>query len=340
MASQLKDSEEKSNSEVEQQSPKDIALAIFRFRVRRGIGFYYILLATLPLLVIISEKLSTAQYAPSFTILVALLATWLIGRLLGMQKFYRMMSTIDLFEKGKNSEKLSLKLKRILREGLVIPILPIGLILVFEIASLSILALVVFAAWIVIAIYNNVQAYSRRKEDIFRRQVEDWIVVSTLLVVFVLTSVLHLSLLISLTAAAFIWIGAGIKSIYEAPESLHEEDLVKRAPTSKRLDEQSLSELATTGVLSSNARVGILIALQGVERITFTDLLLSMKLSKSSLYKSIGILEEAGYVTMSKGFKATGRPRNFIQITPQGKAAIKEYLDTMQKVTTNYLPRK
>ncbi len=108
-------------------------------------------------------------------------------------------------------------------------------------------------------------------------------------------------------------------------------------PSSKSKDDISISELTAAGALSSSARVGIMLALLGVERITFTDLMLAVKVSKSSLNKSVKILEQAGYVTVRKGFKVTGGPRTFIQITEKGKTSIRTHLETMRRLTSKYL---
>lgn len=327
-----------------QQNPKDMALAVFRFRARRGSGTLYALLASLPLILFILLMLKSPQYVVSVSMVVAILVFYVIASMAGLQRFHQMAVTIDRLQKKNEPERTGRKLARVLRESLVTPILPLIVLAISYAIGLSLLTLIVVLFWIAIAFYTRIQALSNKTTDtIFQRHIEDWLVVLTLPLMVVL-GVFHVSQTIEYAALAPVWLAAGIKSLYEAPESLYEltskDEFVKRPDVSKHPDERSLSELASAGVLSSSARVGILIALQGVERITFTDLLLSMKLSKSSLYKSIGILEEAGYVTMSKGFKATGRPRNFIQITPRGKAAIKEYLETMRQVTTKYQPHK
>lgn len=327
-----------------QQNPKDMALAVFRFRARRGSGTLYALLASLPLILFISVMLKLPQYVDSVSMVVAILVFYVIASMAGLQRFHQMTVTIDRLEKKNEPEKAGQKLARILRESLVTPILPLIALAISYVIGISLLTLIVALVWIAIAFYNRIQALSRgTKDTIFQRHIEDWLVVLTLpLMVFL--GVIRVSQTIEFVVLAPVWLAAGIKSLYDAPESLYEltgkDEINKKPAAPRRPDEHSLSELASAGVLSNSARVGILIALQGVERITFTDLLLSMKLSKSSLYKSIGILEEAGYVTMSKGFKATGRPRNFIRITPEGKAAIKEYLETMQHVTSKYLPHK
>jgi len=48
--------------EDQEQKPKNIALATFRFKARRGTGVYYALLSTVPLLVGILDTLSAPLY--------------------------------------------------------------------------------------------------------------------------------------------------------------------------------------------------------------------------------------------------------------------------------------
>ena len=113
------------SEEEKQQNPKNIALAIFRFRARRGIGVFYTLLSIVPLLQALLTELSAPNEIIQISIPIALIAIWIIARMAGLQKFYQMMVTIDLFEGKKENKKASHKLTQILREGLVAPILPL-----------------------------------------------------------------------------------------------------------------------------------------------------------------------------------------------------------------------
>jgi DNA-binding MarR family transcriptional regulator len=102
-------------------------------------------------------------------------------------------------------------------------------------------------------------------------------------------------------------------------------------------DKGDLAELASGGPLSNLTRVGIMLALLGVDRITFSELLMAVKVSKSSLSRSLEILEESGLVRTRRGFAAFGGPRTFVQITEAGKRAIRTHLETMRRVTQKYL---
>jgi DNA-binding MarR family transcriptional regulator len=121
---------------------------------------------------------------------------------------------------------------------------------------------------------------------------------------------------------------------------LSDKDSFIRNPLSpsRKQDDVSLSELASGGALSSFTRVGIMLALLGVGQITFTDLMLVVEVSKSSLSYSVNALADAGYVTVRKGFKTAGGPRTFIQITNKGKETISMHLETMRRLASKYLP--
>jgi len=108
-------------------------------------------------------------------------------------------------------------------------------------------------------------------------------------------------------------------------------------PTSRRQDNVSLSELVPGGILSNFTRAGIMLALLGVDRITFTDLMFVVKVSKSSLNHSMNALADAGYVIVRKGFKAAGGPRTFIEITDKGREAIRTHLENMQTLASKFL---
>jgi DNA-binding transcriptional ArsR family regulator len=95
-------------------------------------------------------------------------------------------------------------------------------------------------------------------------------------------------------------------------------------------DFKEIVDFIRSPVFSSSARIGILLVLLGVDRITFTDLLKSVGMSKSSLYSHLKVLEENGLIIVKDVFTLT-RPRTIIQITPKGKIMIEKYLDILEK---------
>ena len=83
--------------------------------------------------------------------------------------------------------------------------------------------------------------------------------------------------------------------------------------------------------------MGIMAALLGFRRTTFTDLLLAVKTPKSSLNKNLRILEDCGFILQRKGFLQAPGPRTFVEITPKGEEAIKRHLELMRVVADKYL---
>jgi len=117
------------------------------------------------------------------------------------------------------------------------------------------------------------------------------------------------------------------------------------APPSTRSGEEgeegrlnNLAALSASGPLSSSARVAILAALLAIRRTTFTELMLVVNLPKSSLNLSIEILKENKFVTVRRGFLPVGGPRTFVEITPEGERAIRDYLTLLQDMAKRLLP--
>jgi DNA-binding MarR family transcriptional regulator len=108
----------------------------------------------------------------------------------------------------------------------------------------------------------------------------------------------------------------------------------------KKDEEDPVSEIGVPGPFSNSARVGIMTALLGFERATFTELLLAVKSPKSSLNKNLGILEDCGFIKQSRGFLPTPGPRKFVEITPEGEEAIKKHLELMRSLADKYLGSK
>jgi DNA-binding MarR family transcriptional regulator len=94
------------------------------------------------------------------------------------------------------------------------------------------------------------------------------------------------------------------------------------------------------GPFSVSTRVGIMTALLGSKRATFTELLLAVKTPKSTLNKNLGILEDHGFVKQRRGFLPAMGPRTIIEITPKGEEAIKRHLELMRALADKLLGTK
>ncbi len=331
-----------SDLERARQNPKDTALALFRFRARRGIGVYYALLSTLPILVGIMGSLSSPPFLTIISVGMLFLAILFLARFAGMKRFTQMRLALDLSEQTQNPQKRPNKLLEGARTVLV-TLLPLIAAVVFEITGSPILGSLVLIAFVAYVLVYYIFVFSRQaKDNVLPWRIEDWLVAvfpPILLLVYFFQAI---DTTTYLTSLLLLFLLVGVKSSYEAPQALiyvlSGNDGLNRNSSSSKQDDVTLSELASDGVLSSFTRVGILLALLGVEQITFTDLLFVAKVSKSSLNYSVNALADAGYVTVHKGFKTAGGPRTFIQITDKGKGAIRMHFETIRRIASKYLP--
>lgn len=81
----------------------------------------------------------------------------------------------------------------------------------------------------------------------------------------------------------------------------------------------------------SPTRLKILIVLAAVVNADFTFLVKSTGLTRGNLSANLRKLEEAGYVTIEKGF-ANRVARTIIQLTNEGRSALKTYNKNMRTV--------
>ena len=105
-------------------------------------------------------------------------------------------------------------------------------------------------------------------------------------------------------------------------------------------EEDKNNLVSDAGPFSVSTRVGIMMALLGSRRATFTELLLAVKSPKSSLNKNLGILEDHGFVKQRRGFLPAMGPRMIIEITPKGDEAVKKYLELMRSLADKFLGTK
>ncbi|HXQ92909.1 MAG TPA: transcriptional regulator [Nitrososphaerales archaeon] len=332
--------------EEEEQKPKNIALAIFRFGARRGIGVYYSLLSTVPILVAVLEGYSASSYFTLISVGLLIFGILFLARLAGMKRFYQMRLVMGLFEQEQKKEKQGDRLNRLLEVAItpLAPLLPLTAAAIFEITGSAILGSSALIALVTYELVYYVFVFSKHSSDsVLPWHLEDWLVALSTPALLLLSFFQVINTTTYLVSLLLLLLLAGVKSLYEAPQALvqvlSDKDSFSRELLfpSKKQDAISLSELASGGALSSFTRVGIMLALLGVEQITFTDLMLVVKVSKSSLNHSVNALADAGYVTVRKGFKTAGGPRTFIEITNKGKEAIRTHLENMQTLASKFL---
>lgn len=78
-------------------------------------------------------------------------------------------------------------------------------------------------------------------------------------------------------------------------------------------------------------RLGVLTALQLDGPLDFTVLKARLETADGSLGLQLRKLEEAGYIAAEKSFVGR-RPKTTYRLTPQGKRALADYLDTLQRL--------
>ena len=84
-------------------------------------------------------------------------------------------------------------------------------------------------------------------------------------------------------------------------------------------------------LIHDRTRLGIVSALAAQQTLSFTDLKVATDTSDGNLSVHARKLEEAGYVTCTKGFD--GRmPRTEFRLTDAGRRALKKYLDHMEAI--------
>jgi DNA-binding MarR family transcriptional regulator len=91
--------------------------------------------------------------------------------------------------------------------------------------------------------------------------------------------------------------------------------------------------------IHSPTRMKILAFLAIVESADFTFLLTQTGLTRGNLSPNLRRLEEAGYVQIKKEF-VDRIPRTLIRLTDEGRAAMQQYNQTMQRVLDELLRKK
>ena len=84
-------------------------------------------------------------------------------------------------------------------------------------------------------------------------------------------------------------------------------------------------------LIYERVRLGIMSALAVREEMSFNELKALFDISDGNLGAHARKLEDAGYVSCTKGFEDR-RPRTVYRITPQGRAALNRYLDHVEAV--------
>ena len=92
-------------------------------------------------------------------------------------------------------------------------------------------------------------------------------------------------------------------------------------------------------LIHDRTRLAIISALAASSPLTFTELKQLLDLSDGNLSVHARKLEDAGYVTCTKGFE--GRlPKTQFSVTEAGHRALRQYLDHMEAIIKHARPRR
>ena len=96
---------------------------------------------------------------------------------------------------------------------------------------------------------------------------------------------------------------------------------------SKQFDHKKIDE-----IVHSRIRLSILAALATVDEMDFNTLLKEVNTTKGNLSVHLSKLETSGYVKIEKQF-VDKKPLTTCKISKNGLAALKEYLNMVEKIT-------
>jgi DNA-binding HxlR family transcriptional regulator len=84
-------------------------------------------------------------------------------------------------------------------------------------------------------------------------------------------------------------------------------------------------------VVHQRHRLGVMVVLTEAKRADFTYLKRVLELTDGNLGRHLQVLEEAGLVSLDKVFEQ-GKPRTWVTLTRQGRAALSREVDTMERL--------
>lgn len=84
-------------------------------------------------------------------------------------------------------------------------------------------------------------------------------------------------------------------------------------------------------VIHGRLRLGVMAYLADAEVADFNELKSILEVTQGNLSVQLRKLEEAGYITIEKGFLGR-KPRTRARITPAGRAAFAAYLDALGRL--------
>ena len=219
---------DKGNLQQQQIDAELIAARLFRYKVRRGLGVFYSLIAIMPVVGIILYVSVPLAFVVS-GLIAGYFAIYIVARLSGFAGLTRMQYNLD-FLKGKRGQIYDEKGYRLISwsKSFASFFLLIAFPwLAYSIADqegqttlASIFILILIATFAVIEVFRRLKG--KKDKDIFRvfeRRAEDWAIIIGSFSIALLANVSGAPVW-TWAVASPIFLLAGIKSLYDAPKEL------------------------------------------------------------------------------------------------------------------------
>lgn len=207
--------------EQQRREVNQMALRAFRFKARRGVGIFYVLLSTLIPISVVLDVVFHSSYLVIAGIVAACSAIWFVSRALGFQGFSRMAYSIDLLN---GREQVRQNLFGLDRFGLLrfaFFFWPWIALLIAEVRGVSpVIGMAFPLTWITELVIYRAFSHSRvNTSGILEYRSEDWVVLVSLIAAPILAVMPGLPRL-GFLFASIVWLIAGVKSLNDAPNEL------------------------------------------------------------------------------------------------------------------------
>jgi len=211
-----------SQLEGQRKEAGDIVYRWFRFRVRRGLGLFYSLLAVLPILGVILGTLFASQSVTLVGVTIGIVCVWIVSRTAGFQGFGRMGSTIDLLKENDSPGGKGREARRT-ATFLFIAVWPWVAYAVVSLLELKYLQILLALIWLVEFVAYRMFSLRRNKNPIVSHGIDDWLVVFSIPIAALISTIDIIPgsppFFGFMLVSPFL-LFAGIKSLYEAPKEL------------------------------------------------------------------------------------------------------------------------
>lgn len=84
-------------------------------------------------------------------------------------------------------------------------------------------------------------------------------------------------------------------------------------------------------VIHAPVRLSVVATLSGVDKAEFSFVRDAVEITDSALSKQVAVLEQAGYVTVTKGYVGK-RPRTWLALSAEGRTAFERHLAALTQI--------